>query len=419
MDFTNSGPISSFLTLPKLLLHEDRVAEWERKNPFTPKFTVKDRLSFLGIEVETENVLAFLEELSPFWQMIDDGSLRNRGKEFITIPTRANRIEQALTCLFDQQLNKDIDFSDRTSIHVHLNVRTLTAKQLASLVLSYLVFEKVIFNWVGHSREHNIFCNPLITVPEIDGLMTKLNHIRDGFDWNKYCALNLAPIYNKGTIEFRHLYGTKDIQVLMTWINMILSLKVFALKKDPNEVFKQIKNLNTESQYFVFASEIFGREFARTLFDYPNAEEDCYYCVSIIKEQILESSFSQEVRKLYGSARDNPLLAKLVEYESRKQLGTIRTSSKLQRIAPREEEEFDDFENPPEPEIEMEMEEQDQRPQEQTIPPPIRNNNPEFGDARWVVTTTTITPPPRQETILTAPNLDNFLVQQAQTLRNR
>lgn len=351
MDFTNSGPLSSFLNLPKLLLHEDRVAEWERNNPFTPKFPVKDRLSFLGIEVETENVANFLEELSPFWQMVDDGSLRNHGKEFITIPTRASRIEQALTILFNSQLNKNIDFSERTSIHVHLNVRTLTANQLASLVLSYLVFEKAIFNWVGHQREHNIFCNPLTTVPEIDGLMNKLNHIRDGFDWNKYCALNLAPIYNKGTIEFRHLYGTKDIPILMTWINMILSLKVFALKKDPNAIFKQIRELNTESQYLIFANEIFGREFAKILLDYPNAEEDCYYCVSVIKEQILESNFAKEVRKLHGSAKDNPLLAKLVEYESRKSLGTSR-SVKLANVA-RQFTQAAEEDTPPEPEIEV------------------------------------------------------------------
>ena len=49
--------------------------------------------------------------------MIEDGSLRNNGREFITPPIRAWRVEHALVQLFTNELNSDIEFSERTAMH--------------------------------------------------------------------------------------------------------------------------------------------------------------------------------------------------------------------------------------------------------------------------------------------------------------
>jgi len=147
--------ISEILSgLPRLRVFDEELRKYEETNPFTPLFPVVDKQTYLGIEVEVENV-RHREGRCPYWSATDDGSLRNRGVEFITPPIRAWRVEHALNKLFLNELNPGIDFSERTSIHVHMNVRTLTIKQLEALVLTYIVFESYfLFHWERTIQQH-------------------------------------------------------------------------------------------------------------------------------------------------------------------------------------------------------------------------------------------------------------------------
>lgn len=246
--------------LPRLKVFDEQLKEWEDLYPFSPSYPIVDRNSYIGVEVELENLDAnAVPEL--FWRRITDGSLRNNGAEFITNPIRAWRIENALNQLFNN-VNSDIEFSHRTSIHIHLNIRTLTMDEIRSLVLLYILFEKPLFEYAGKERYENIFCVPL---NEFDLTHRLENLFQNGIDylsdWEKYTALNLNPISSKGTIEFRHLKGTKDIKHIINWINLILCLKIAALKYDPETLWKEIRELNTSSQYELFGMRIFEHYF--------------------------------------------------------------------------------------------------------------------------------------------------------------
>ncbi len=288
--------------LPRLKIQEEACDLFEKENPYTPVVPLVERATYVGIELEIENCPTIGQsKLQPYWHATRDGSLRNNGVEYISNPLKVSRAEQALDHLLNKLLGTcELSYSSRTSTHIHMNVRTLTIPQIQSLVLTYMIFEKALFNWVGHDREKNIFCVPLHSVVITRNFCQNLDTLR--IDWEKYTALNLAPITNRGTIEFRHLNGTRDIRRIMTWINFLLCLKKFALRRDPQYIRDRIYGLNTISDYWAFTQEVFG-DLAHGLL-YDNLNKDMSFCVSNIKSQAI---FIQSLGKTH---------AKLMEYYS-------------------------------------------------------------------------------------------------------
>lgn len=218
-----------------------------------------DQRALVGIEVEIENCPEYFV-LPYYWSTIEDNSLRNNGREYVSIPMRAYQVPYALDHLFHyvSSYNPKFDFSPRTSIHVHLNVRDLTWEQVKTLTLLYAIFEKHFFHIAGTKREESIFCVPLYKTAQLDHLMLLDHPIAVAENWNKYNAINLQPIAKYGTVEFRHLYGTDNKQVIINWINNILSLRKVCVKLSLDELLEKIKQLNTTSEYIALYSEIFG-----------------------------------------------------------------------------------------------------------------------------------------------------------------
>ena len=115
--------------------------------------------SLIGIEIEVENVKT--PKGGILWYFKNDNSLRNHGIEYISVPLPPNQIEIALYYLYNYILPKNVDFSPRTSIHIHLNIRDMTPDQLKSLVITYMAVEKLLFEFDNTGRYKSIFCVPL------------------------------------------------------------------------------------------------------------------------------------------------------------------------------------------------------------------------------------------------------------------
>lgn len=269
--------------LPRLKVQEELLTNYEEVNPFNNKYQIVDKNTYIGIECEVENA-EIRTKTEPYWNVTQDGSLRNQGLEFTTLPIKAYRVEQALYTLFNYILTPRYVHSERCSTHIHINVRTLTLQQLETLVLTYMIFEKALFNWVKNGREKNIFCVPLYDITLTQKLSNNIQEIYN-LQWSKYTALNLKPILTMGTIEFRHLHGTSDIKTIITWINLLLSLKKFVLRNKLEYIKERIYNLNTKSDYFVFCREVFD-DLADMLY-YPELSKDMSYCITNIKSQAM------------------------------------------------------------------------------------------------------------------------------------
>lgn len=257
--------IKQLFNFPTLKLNTPIIREWMRTYPIECEYPLVDKNCLVGIEVEIEN----MPKAPPapiLWKLTDDGSLRNHGREYISWPVRDKQIEYALRLLFKTIGATNYEFSQRCSIHVHMNARTMQVDQLRAMILLYIVFERALFAFVGHNREKNIHCVPLhdsnitYTFDAILNGTTRPQHA-----WMKYTALNLVPLQDKGTIEFRHMHGTDDMAKIMVWINLLLCIKLYAYRNNLNDIVDEIFALNSNSQYRHFTHKVFG-EFAKYVF---------------------------------------------------------------------------------------------------------------------------------------------------------
>jgi hypothetical protein len=170
-------------------------------------------------------------------------------------------LSHVLNMFFNKyKFNKD-NYSERCSVHVHANVQNLTPEQLATVCLLYQVFEGIFFNIAGEGRRQNIFCVPWsetsLARTNIQTLVEKgdIGAIRR---WQKYAALNLLPIFTQGTIEFRHLEGTADVERILNWCCLIGCLFEWARNRPLLDTKMMLLELNTNSQYELVLDKVFG-----------------------------------------------------------------------------------------------------------------------------------------------------------------
>jgi len=220
----------------------------------------------IGLELETENCQihsgTFYAKLcGPLNIMVEhDGSLRGVAYEFITAPMRS---QDAIGCLgefFNKSKFIDDNYSDRCSVHVHVNCTDMTLEQITNVALLYTTIEEILFEFVGGNRDTNIFCIPWNQCRQHFDLVHRfLNDTSYTLrNWNKYTALNLIPLSSQGTIEFRQLHGTSDMAKITTWINIIGAIFAYAKSVQLNTLIARIKELNTSSFYEMFFNDVLG-----------------------------------------------------------------------------------------------------------------------------------------------------------------
>ena len=251
----------------------------------------------VGVEVEIENVEydfhgdhpeiprldcfrrcnnSELPRIDGLWNIVRDGSLR-RGSEFIfKEPYKGANIISALESMNNflsiHRRNNMIPIaSDRCSVHVHLDARDLDEVSLNNLILIYLFVERILFQYVSPTRIKNNYCRPLsdssfkFTMNElksvainkqIGSLVSIINNSCD-----KYSALNMRPLTKFGSVEFRHHEGTTDMNKVKEWINIIIAIKVAALKYDVSKLIAEYEKSPRNVLSLVFNSTKINQDF--------------------------------------------------------------------------------------------------------------------------------------------------------------
>ncbi len=208
----------------------------------------------LGLEIELENYGKYAN--SPlkhkFWQIVEDGSLRNHGREFILayrssnggmgsgnyLPVRGKDFSDAL--LAWEGWNKKYceeypapQATKRTSVHVHVDVRDFTVKEISRFILLYATFEPTLFKALGNGREEATYCLPFFNNSQSRYRASRLinnddsgNHVQDALQKSqKYESMNIHSIVQRGSIEFRIHHGTTDVGEMFRWVNILLCLR--------------------------------------------------------------------------------------------------------------------------------------------------------------------------------------------------
>jgi hypothetical protein len=247
--------------------------------------------TYLGVEIELEQVnwKKSVTVIPKSFYTTEDNSLKANGKEFITKPLRFCYLEQELRRIF-KSITPPL-MSSRCSIHVHMNARDFTHMELAKFILLYSIFEKGMFNFANKKfdRWNNIFCTPLYSFPEtvINTLMTCRKEAVT-FHWHKYFAMNISPIFGGetkhllGTVEFRHMEATDDIEHIIEWCNLIVSLKLAAKKMDLEHILNYLQQMNQDSSYVRLTELVFGN-WSKYFFRQETFKKDIESCITKTK----------------------------------------------------------------------------------------------------------------------------------------
>ena len=213
----------------------------------------------IGYELETENCTASASGYTKIGDKTNfgvtvDNSLRGSAYEFISRPMKSKHALSALGEFLKQTGFNPANYTDRCSVHVHVNCTNLELEQVSAISLLYTVFEEILFEFVGHDRDSNIYCVPWnqcrMHFDLVQNFLADSNSVLRR--WNKYTALNLLPLHTQGTIEFRQMHGTADMEKLTTWTNIIGAICKAAVEISLNDLIAQIKDLNNTSQYEAF-----------------------------------------------------------------------------------------------------------------------------------------------------------------------
>lgn len=255
---------------------------WERR----PKGEV-------GIEVEVEGG-PWPNKAITNWITHADGSLRNNGIEYIIRqPVNRDKVSATLTTLREGLANAVLDFSYRTSIHVHINIQDLTIRELVNYVTIFAIFEELLVNVVGPERAGNKFClrfkdadEALRTIPKGLNDSDLGNYLAGDF---KYASCNLRAVVSHGTLEFRAMRGNLEVDFINDWVQLLLSLKDAAKStKSPRIFVEELSHLGpqTFAQKYLpkgnrITAAVLGQynKLGNSLFEGARLVQDIAYCM--------------------------------------------------------------------------------------------------------------------------------------------
>ena len=217
-----------------------------------------------GVEIELEG---FVDKLigTAIWNVTQDGSLRNGGMELVSVPFAYEALKLIGADLMGIiRHHPGAHASYRCGLHVHANALDFDEDNLRSLFMIYTAAEPIIWH-VSGNRMNSEFCIPLVGCERFELFSdvlfdTKLtgSNFYDTLVNNaeKYQALNYAPLFRFGTVEFRHHRGTKDWAEITRWLTIIDCMMNMAKRIPSKDMFAKLSDINRVSTYMEFATEL-------------------------------------------------------------------------------------------------------------------------------------------------------------------
>lgn len=198
--------------------------------------TAHPKLAFnsnIGIELEVEDV-SHIEVAG--WNCTEDGSLRNGCELVCAEPYSGERLYNAIEALSEAVSRSDAQGTWRCSTHVHLDVRDCDTNVIKKIILGWAFYEKMLFKCSGFHRYRSNFCPAFAVVQaQIINSSVAFNYDDSAFidrlvrSWDKYTSLNLLPITQFGSVEFRVSEPKWKRTNLLNLVNRYLTIKKLAV----------------------------------------------------------------------------------------------------------------------------------------------------------------------------------------------
>ena len=217
----------------------------------------------VGIEIEVEGKSLPSGSTPLPWVYHVDHSLRGECAEYVLHkPIPFKDVEKSLGVLWEGfKLNKTkIHDSNRTSVHVHLNVQQWHLNRLTSFLGLYFILEDILTEWCGEYRVGNLFCLRAKDAPAIITYTKKFiaaNGEAPIHDFLHYSALNTNALKKFGSLEIRTLRGCSEPTVILDWISVLERLYTLSEEyPDPREICTSLSSLGA----LMFFEKILGPE---------------------------------------------------------------------------------------------------------------------------------------------------------------
>lgn len=209
----------------------------------------------VGIEIEIEGENVLHEGILSYWLIDKDGSLRGDSAEYkLKAPVPREKVLPVLLYLYRKlgEHQTRIKDSQRTGVHVHVNVQTCTLKELYQFITLYFCVEELMVRVAGKDRVGNLFC---LRASDAEGVIEYLvsamknNNFRSLYQDNlRYSSLNVKALQQFGSLEFRALRGgLVTPQEIATWTKMLLEIKDAALRfENPRAIIEAVSGQGPE-----------------------------------------------------------------------------------------------------------------------------------------------------------------------------
>jgi len=192
--------------------------------------------ALFGVEVEVETHATPPNRNTALWEAKHDGSLRGPSKEYVMYtPSSLKDTILAVNTLYRrfEKNNVVVKNSMRAGVHVHVNQRDKTLKQVITFLCAYwLVEDYLIQRYCGEERAGNSFCLRLKDAElPLNYLFRRIQVneeqlvSRYDVDSLRYAAVNIAALVNLGTLEFRSLRTPTTPEPLINWLNVLATLE--------------------------------------------------------------------------------------------------------------------------------------------------------------------------------------------------
>lgn len=198
----------------------------------------------VGIEIEVEGER--LPRTDKYWKMEADGSLRNDPESMEYVLAKPSTLDQARIALkyLNVMYNKHdtiVHDSVRAGVHVHINVQELNIIELYNFMTVYIILEDLLTKYCGEFREGNLFC---LRSGDAEYLLMMLAKAAQTKRFNmlvtddlRYASMNVKALGTYGSLEFRAMRGTRDLDTIYKWAEILLNLREVAKTfTDPNDV---------------------------------------------------------------------------------------------------------------------------------------------------------------------------------------
>lgn len=214
----------------------------------------------IGLEIEVEG--ATLPRPSRYWKVDADASLRGESCEYVlknplSLPQAKLALDHLGKCY--TEASTVVYESVRAGVHVHINCQDLNIVQLYTFMTLYLALEPLLVHYCGSTREGNLFCLRSQDADYLPWVLAQAAQTKDftSFDNEdlRYASMNVMALATYGSLEFRAMRGTADLEAIWTWVKLLHTLKVKAQGYDsPADIIFDMSGRGAEE----FARHVLG-----------------------------------------------------------------------------------------------------------------------------------------------------------------